>query len=164
MTATWTPVRGRGFGRHVEAPRRSDAPRMAEVQRRRRLGELPENALYTPPGWPDAVRPPHAPDWESTAAAFLLDCCPAEYRLYPVLRRHPVVLARFAAEHVESQIAACRDGLGGVRASLEGVVTPEVVTQATAAWQEQAAALQRRRREVALVEEALRGKVFLRKL
>ena len=74
------------------------------------------------------------------------------------------VYGRFAAEHVESQIAACREGLGGVRASLDGVVTPEVVDQATAAWQEQTATLRRRRREVALIEEALRGKVFVRKL
>lgn len=162
MTATWSPaVRGRAFGRPAEA-RHVDVRR--GTVRRTPGAPLPENALYTPPGWPDAVRPPHAPEWEPTAVAFLLDCCPADYRLYPVLRRHPVVLARFAAEHVESQIRACREGLGGVRASLDGVVAPHVVDEATAAWQQQAAALQRRRREVALVEEALRGRVFIRKL
>lgn len=137
---------------------------MTTMTRAGRHGPAVETALYVPAGWPDAVRPPGAPDWEATAVAFLLDCCPAEYRLYPVLRRHPVVLARFAAEFVESQVRACRDGLGEVRASLGAFVSPEVVEAATATWHEQEALLRRRRREVALVEETLRGKVFVRRL
>ena len=59
-----------------------------------------------PPGWPRQVRPPDAPDWETTAAAWLLDLCPAEYRRFAGLRRHVVVLARFAVLHVEAQQAA----------------------------------------------------------
>lgn len=153
-TMAWTPMGSHGFGRHAEGARRP-------VGRTRYPAQT---ALYTPPGWPVEVDPPHAPEWEAAAAAFLLDCCPAEYRGYPVLRRHPVVLARFAAEYVESQIAACRDGLGGVRASLGEFVEPPVLEAALAAWHEQEALLRRRRREVALVEEALRGKVFIRKL
>ena len=58
---------------------------------------------YVPPGWPERVRPPGAPDWELTATEFLLDCCPADYRRYRLLRRHPVVLARFAAVFVGAQ-------------------------------------------------------------
>jgi hypothetical protein len=123
----------------------------------------PEPA-YTPPGWPVRVRPPGTPDWETTAAAFLLDCCPSDFRGYPVLRRHPVVLARFAAEFVESQVRASADGLAGVRTSLADYVAPEVVQSAAEAWAEQGARLVRVRREVGLVEEALRGKVFVRKL
>jgi hypothetical protein len=119
---------------------------------------------YAPPGWPARVRPPNTPDWEATAAAFLLDCCPSDYRAYPVLRRHPVVLARFAAEFVESQVRASADGLAGVRTSLADHVPPEVVQSAAEAWAEQGARLVRLRREVGLVEEALRGKVFVRKL
>lgn len=152
-TATWTPVGPHGFTRHVGEGRAVGRTRFPE-----------QTALFTPPGWPEGVRPPHAPEWETTAAAFLLDCCPAEYRGYPVLRRHAVVLARFAAEYVESQLQACREGLGGVRASLGEFVSPEVLDAALAAWHTQEAVLRRRRREVALVEEALRGKVFLRKL
>ena len=156
MTAmSWTPARAQGFGRPAAEPGRRPVGRV----------RFPENtALYTPPGWPEAVRTPHTPDWEASATAYLLDCSPPEYRGYPVLRRHPVVLARFAAEHVESQLTACREGLGGVRASLGEYVTPEVVEAATCAWHDQEAALRRRRREIALVEEALRGKVFIRKL
>ena len=122
------------------------------------------SAIYTPPGWPARVRPPGAPDWEATAVEFLLDCCPADYRAYPVLRRHPVVLARFAAEFVESQLRANKAGLGEVRVSLADFVDAQVVASAVDAWAEQGACLVRLRREVALVEESLRGKVFIRKL
>lgn len=135
---------------------------MANLGERSRRG-VPEQ-VYTPPGWPVRVRPPGTPDWETTAAAFLLDCCPADYRAYPVLRRHPVVLARFAVEFVQSQVRASADGLAGVRTSLADQVPPEVIQSAADAWAEQGARLVRLRREVALVEEALRGKVFVRKL
>jgi hypothetical protein len=122
------------------------------------------SAIYVPPGWPIRVRPPGAPDWEVTAIEFLLDCCPADYRSYQVLRRHPVVLARFAAEFVESQVQASRSGLAGVRVDLADVVSAEVVQSAVDAWAEQEARLVRLRREVDLVEKSLRGKVFIRKL
>jgi hypothetical protein len=124
----------------------------------------PAPSGYTPPGWPAQVRPPWVEEWEVTASAFLLDCCPADYRGYAVLRRHPVVLARFAAAFVGAQVSASAEGLGSVRIGLEDHVPPEVVQAAVEAWEEQAARLQRLRREVALVEEALRGKVFIRRL
>ncbi|MBK8459462.1 MAG: hypothetical protein IPL43_04035 [Micropruina sp.] len=122
------------------------------------------SAIYVPPGWPLRVRPPGAPDWEATAIEFLLDCCPADYRAYQVLRRHPIVLARFAAQFVESQVQASKSGLAEVRVNLADVVPTEVVQSAVEAWAEQGARLVRLRREVALVEESLRGKVFIRKL
>lgn len=123
-----------------------------------------QTAIYTPTGWPESVRPPHSPGWEDSAAAFLLDNAPPEYRTYPVLRRHVVVLARFAAEHVESELSACQQGKAGMRASLGELVTPDVLEGAAEAWALQEAVLRRRRREIALVEEALRGKIFIRKL
>lgn len=116
---------------------------------------------FTPPGWPDQVPPPGSPDWEAAAIAYLLDCCPADFRAYPVLRRHPVVLARFAAEFVEGQYASAQEGLTGVRVSLADHVTSEVVESAADAWLEQAARLARTRRAVALIEEALRGGTFV---
>lgn len=119
---------------------------------------------YTPPGWPETVRPPGAEDWEATAIAFLLDCCPADFRAYAVLRRHPLVLARFAAQFVAGQADAAREGLEEVRTSLARDVAPEVVTSAADAWLEQSARLVRRRRAVGLVADALRGQVFVRRL
>lgn len=122
------------------------------------------STIYTPPGWPERVRPPGAPDWEATAIAFLLDCCPADFRAYPVLRNHPVVLARFAAQFVDGQYHSAQVGLAGARISLVDYVSAEVVEAAAQAWLEQSAQLVRVRRAVALVEEALRGKVFVRRL
>ena len=63
---------------------------MASLADRRRAMQRQETTIYTPPGWPERVRPPGAPDWEVTATEFLLDCCPADYRRYQLLRRHPV--------------------------------------------------------------------------
>jgi hypothetical protein len=117
-----------------------------------------------PPGWPAAVRPPDAPDWERTAVNWLFDISPPEYRAHAALRRHVVVLARFAVLHVEASQAACRRGLSEARAELRDVAGLEVVEAAVQAWQSEDARLLRVRREVGLVEEALRGRRFVARL
>jgi hypothetical protein len=119
---------------------------------------------YVPPGWPSQVRPPGATGWEATAIAYLLDCCPPDFRAYRVLRNHPVVLAQFATHFVNGQHEAAQRGLATVRTSISEYVDAEVVEAATQAWLEQEARLTRTRRAVALIEEALQGRVFVRKL
>jgi hypothetical protein len=120
--------------------------------------------LVTPPGWPADVRPPGAPEWERTAVAWLFDLCPPDYRAHDVLRRHPVVLARFAAEHVSSGAEAARRGLATARADLRGVVSADVIDAAIAAYEREGARLARTARSVRLVEEALRGRRFVARL
>ena len=88
--------------------------------------------FVAPPGWPAQVRPPDAPDWERTAHNWLLDICPPEYRSYPALRRHLVVLARFAVLHVEASQPAVRRGLSEARADLRDVADLDVVEAAVA--------------------------------
>lgn len=88
---------------------------------------------------------------------WLLDLCPAEYRAYEVLRRHPVVLARFAAGHVASAVEAARRGLATARADLRGLVPPEAVDAAVAAYEREGARLTATARAVELVGAALRG-------
>lgn len=117
-----------------------------------------------PPGWPHQVRPPGAPNWEQTAASWLLDICPPEYRSYPLLRRHVVVLARFAVLHVEASQAAVRRGLSEARAVLGDVAEPQTVEAAVETWHAEAARLSAERRAVGLVEEALRGRRFVARL
>lgn len=119
---------------------------------------------YVPPEWPDGVLPPGAPDWESTAAAFLFDCCPPDFRLYPVLRQHVVILASFAAVFTDAARDASREGLARARSSLAGHAPVVAIETAIDAWQHQEAALARTARQVALVSDALRGRVFVQKL
>jgi hypothetical protein len=116
--------------------------------------------VVAPPGWPREVRPPGVEEWEGSAAPWLLDISPPELRSYTVLRRHPVVLARFAAVHTEAALEAARRALGEVRTSLRDVVAPETVEQAVQAWERETARLVARRRAVDLVEQALRGRRF----
>ena len=120
--------------------------------------------LVVPPGWPVAVRPPDAPRWELTAEAWLLDICPPEFRGYPTLRRHIVVLVRFAVLHVEACQAACRRGLSEARSELREVAPADVVEEAVETWLTEDARLSGVRREVGLVEEALRGKRYRARL
>ncbi|MDQ6641705.1 MAG: hypothetical protein M3Y66_04330 [Actinomycetota bacterium] len=117
-----------------------------------------------PPGWPKPVRPPGAPDWERTAASWLLDICPPEYRSYPVLRRHVIVLARFALLHVEASQAAVNRGLSEARGALRDVAEPHAVDAAVETFQRESARLIGERRAVGLVEEALRGRRFVTRL
>lgn len=117
-----------------------------------------------PPGWPSAVRPPDAPDWERTAVNWLFDICPPEYRSHRTLRRHLVVLARFAVLHVEAQQAACRRGLSEARAGLRDVADLDTVEAAVTTWQAEEARLLAVRRSVGLVEEALRGRRYVARL
>ncbi|MGH8968837.1 MAG: hypothetical protein ACRDV1_02685 [Actinomycetes bacterium] len=117
-----------------------------------------------PPGWPGEVRPPGSPDWERTAVSWLFDLCPPDYRAHEVLRRHPVVLARFASHHVRAGVEAARSGLATVRQELRDVVDAETVTAAVAAYEREGARLVTTARAVGLVEEALRGRRFVRRL
>jgi hypothetical protein len=95
---------------------------------------------------------------------WLLDICPPEYRSYTVLRRHVVVLARFAVLHVEASQAAVRRGLSEARAELRDVAGPDTIEAAVETWHAEAARLSAERRAVGLVEEALRGRRFVARL
>src|SRR5262245_58806487 len=94
-----------------------------------------------PPGWPRQVRPPGAPGWEHTAVAWLLDLCPPEYRSYPGLRRHEVVLARFAVLHIEACQDAVNRGLSEARGALRDVADPDTVEAAVQTWHVESARL-----------------------
>jgi hypothetical protein len=119
--------------------------------------------VTVPPGWPAEVPPPDAPGWERRAVGWLLDLCPPDYRSYDVLRRWPVLLARFTAGHVAACREGVRHGLTGVRHALRDL-PPEVVEEAVAAYETEAVRLDRAARAVDLVDQALRGVRFVRRL
>lgn len=81
-----------------------------------------------------------------------------------MLRRHDVVLARFAVLHVEASQAAVRRGLSEARSTLSDVANPDTVDAAVDVWQAEAARLIGGRRAVGLVEDALRGRRFVARL
>lgn len=137
---------------------------MSVPQRRVPRPATPPERAVRPPGWPAPVRAPDAPDWEATATAWLLDLCPPEYRTYPALRRHAVVLARFAVLHVEACQAAVDRGLSEARGGLREVAESSVVDAAVETWHRESARLLGVRRAAGLVEEALRGRRFVQRL
>jgi hypothetical protein len=97
------------------------------------------------------------PGWEESAVSWLLDRCPADYRGHEVLRRHPEVLVRFAAHHVDASLEGARAAYAGARRELRDRVDPEVLEAALRALEEEGARLARAAREVALVEDAMLG-------
>lgn len=134
-------------------------------QVRGRTKPIAESArMFIPPGWPQQVLPPSEIEWESSAVGFLLDCCPPDYRGYPLLRRQPIVLARFAAQFVESQLRATRDGIAQARSSLKDYVDAPVLDDSVEVLHSEEARLVRLRRAVMLIEETLRGKIFIARL
>jgi hypothetical protein len=117
-----------------------------------------------PPGWPADVRPPGAPNWESTALSWLLDLCPPDYRGHAVLTRHPAVLAWLAGHHLDGQLQAIRRALATVRSELGDVVAPPVVAETIEAVEAEEARLLTARRGLGLVSQALRGVRFVPRL
>ncbi len=95
---------------------------------------------------------------------WLFDQCPPDYRMYSGLQRHPVVLARFTALHVEASISAAQRGISEARTSLRDVLPTESVEGAVAMWEREGARLLKVRRAVGLVEDAFRGRQFRAKL
>lgn len=119
---------------------------------------------YAPPGWPAEVRPVGAPDWQQSAVAWLFDQCPADYRAYEVLRRHPIVLARFAAGHLEASVAAARHGLATARSELRDVADDVLIEAVLAAYDREGRRLAAALRSTRLLEQALTGKTFIPRL
>jgi hypothetical protein len=74
-----------------------------------------------------------------------------------VLRRHPVVLARFTRWHVAGGIDGHERALGLVRAELASAVPPETVEAAVVVLERERHRLQVLLRRVNAVDAALRG-------
>jgi hypothetical protein len=119
---------------------------------------------YTPPGWPAGVHPPGSEEFESTAVTWLLDVVPPDYRLHGVLRRYPVALATMARYHTKACVEGARQGYRTARTELAGALPPHAIDTVLAAYRKEGARLAATARAVALVERALRGEVFSRKM
>jgi hypothetical protein len=111
---------------------------------------------YVPSGWPDAVSPPGSEDWEASAAVWLLDLIP-EYRMYPSIRRYPVVLAFIARHVLQGAVEGARDGYRTIRSQLGEMVPPHVIDAALRDFRTEGRRMAATVRTVDLVERALRG-------
>ena len=119
---------------------------------------------HLPPGWPDAVLPPGAADWEQSAVAWLLDLCPADFRGYPALRRHPLGLAWLAYQQVGAQREALARGLGRIRTDLSRDLPPAALDEMIQVVEHEQARLMSAHRGVELIARALRGERYIPRL
>jgi hypothetical protein len=117
-------------------------------------------AAYVPPGWPAGVHPPGSTDFEATAVAWLLDVVPPDYRLYGVLRRHPIALATMAKHHVAACVQGAREGYRSTRTELTGALPTASVDAVLEAYRNEGRRLVDTARGVDLIGRALRGEVF----
>jgi len=117
-----------------------------------------------PPGWPRGVLPPQAAGWERSATGWLLDECPPDLRGYPVIVKHPVVLAQLAVHHLSAALDGCRGAQGAARAELRDAVPPGVVEHVIEALTAEEARLVGACRGADLVLQALRGERYVPRL
>ncbi len=111
-----------------------------------------------PPGWP-ADLPPVGEQFEQEVTGWLLDRLPPEYRTSDA-RRYPLLLAMAAREHVRATLEGTRRVYRDLRAQLRDFAGPEDIQAGLQALEGLAAQFSRTVREVELVEQALRGKVW----
>ncbi len=117
-----------------------------------------------PAGWPPGVPPPGERGWDHRATAWLLDQCPADYRLYAGWRRHPVALGWLAVRHLDAQLEVMRSAYREVRVELVDDIGPEGVAQVLADLECEGVRLLSARRAAGLLLDALRGLDFVPKL
>ncbi|CAN5378967.1 hypothetical protein BH20ACT5_BH20ACT5_02520 [soil metagenome] len=110
------------------------------------------------------MRPPGTPDWELSAVGWLLDQVPPDYRRYEVLRRHPVLLARFAADHVTAGLEAARHGWRTLRGEMADQLPAEVIEAAMSAYEREGTRLGETARAVRVVAAALAGQEWVPRL
>jgi hypothetical protein len=119
--------------------------------------------LYMPPDWPQEVATPDTEDWELSAASWLLSLIP-EYRQYTLVSQHPVILASIASHVLAGAVGGAREGYRVVRTELGEWASPPVIDAALAAYRAEGFRMAATVRAVSLVEQALRGGTFTRKL
>ena len=116
-----------------------------------------------PPGWPAGVPAPipgrgddeTATLWTDRAALWLFDHSPPEYRQYPLLRRHPLILAWLVRQNNAALTDAARRSYATARAELTPLLSPLVIAQLLATLERDGARLLALQREADLVWDAM---------
>ncbi|GGN80540.1 hypothetical protein GCM10011579_066140 [Streptomyces albiflavescens] len=81
--------------------------------------------------WPCQVKTPGSFDWERSAVKWLRELVPSRYASYPVLLKHPVLLARHAQIQVQHEIRVARTALQTARSELPALGLHEGVIEHT---------------------------------
>ena len=111
--------------------------------------------VHVPAGWPQAVAPPGAQDWEASATEWLLGLVP-DLRQHAMARRHPLILATIARHVLAGAVDGARAGYRTARTELGEAVPPHAVDAALTAYRDLGRQMVRDARAVELVERALR--------
>lgn len=119
---------------------------------------------YLPPGWPEQVPSPADPGFEPRAREFLLDLCPPEYRGYPPLSRHLLLLVRLTARQLAAQRVGTETATASLRADLAGYLPVAVVEEGLGTLRAEQYRLERQMAQVSLLEQAMRGRRFVPRL
>lgn len=116
---------------------------------------------FVPPGWPAGVQPPGSPDFDRTAATWLLDVVPPDYLLHGVLRRHPIALAALARHHLAACVEGARNGYRMARTELGPHLSPSAIEAVLTAYRSEGSRLATAARAADLIERALHGEEFV---
>jgi hypothetical protein len=115
--------------------------------------------VHIPSGWPEAVAPPGADDWEATAVTWMLAELVPDLRQHTV-RRYPVILAVIARHIATGAVEGARDGYRTARTELGEAVPPHAVDAALTAYRDEGRRLAAAAQAAGLVERALRGEAL----
>ena len=108
--------------------------------------------------------PPEVEEWQVAAVAWLLDQAPPEYRGYPVVRHHPLLLVWLVGHHVAAQQDAVRRAVGTARRDLSQHLPPEAAPDVFSVLEQEELRLRRLARAVDLLHQAVQGKRFVPRL
>lgn len=117
-----------------------------------------------PVGWPADLGPPGSRRFDDGVTAWLLDRGPGEWRSHDILRRYPQALSSLLITHLETRLAALRRHYGSVRRSMAEVMPPEDIPELLAAIEADGSLTAETLRQVRLVDEALAGRRWRRRL
>ncbi|MGC4984009.1 MULTISPECIES: hypothetical protein [unclassified Streptomyces] len=106
--------------------------------------------------WPCQVKTPGSFDWERSAVKWLRELVPSRYASYPVLHKHPVLLARHAHLQVQQEIRVARTALQTARSELPGLGLQEgVIEHSIKMYAAEVMQLQHIARSIRAVSQAL---------
>jgi hypothetical protein len=109
----------------------------------------------TPPGWPKALPPAGTDEFNDRVVLWLLDQSPADFRTSP-LRAMPLALCCVVSHSLDGLLAGVRSAYRSARTELADVIGPSGLLALQQVLEAQGARIAATKREVALVEAALR--------